>query len=66
MVAARTGTRVVATRSGSYRVTWIPLAHSVLAGFHATAVQATPQARPRQVIRLTLYERDDTRGNLAA
>lgn len=66
MVASRAGTRVLATRFGSYRVTWIPLAYCALDGFRATALQATPRARPRKVVRLTLYERVDGDIDVAA
>ena len=50
--------RVIETRSGRYRVAWIPLARSPLPGFSACAVQAVPaEPHPRYAVRLVLYER---------
>jgi hypothetical protein len=50
--------RVIETRSGRYRVAWIPLARSPLPGFRACAVQAVPaESHPTRAIRLVLYER---------
>ncbi len=50
--------RLIETRSGRYRVAWIPLPHSPIPGFTACAVQAVPAVpHPRDAIRLVLYER---------
>ena len=57
MLAPLSGTRVVTTRFGHYRVTWIPLQHCPLPGFRAAAIQAVHAERPARAIRLTLFER---------
>ncbi|MGE3795290.1 MAG: hypothetical protein AB7I38_15360 [Dehalococcoidia bacterium] len=49
--------RVVTTRSGQYAVAVIPLWHSPLPGFHATAVQAVRTDGSAHTVRLTVYER---------
>ena len=50
--------RVIQTRSGCYRVAWIPLARSPLPGFRACAVQAVPvAAHSAHAVRLVLFER---------
>ena len=49
--------RVVTTRSGQYAVAVIPLGHSPLPGFHATAVHAVRTDDPTHTVRLTVYER---------
>jgi hypothetical protein len=49
--------RVVTTRSGQYAVAVIPLRHSPIPGFHATAIQAVRTDDPTQAVRLTVYER---------
>jgi len=50
---------MVTTRSGRYAVAVIPLWHSPLPGFHATAVQAVRTDDPTHPVRLTVYERID-------
>ena len=49
--------RVVTTRSGQYAVAVIPLWHSPIPGFHATAVQAVRTDGSSHTVRLTVYER---------
>jgi len=49
--------RVVTTRSGQYAVAVIPLWHSPIPGFHATAVQAVRTDGSTHTVRLTVYER---------
>ena len=71
MLAPLSGTRVVTTRFGQYRVTWIPLQHCPLPGFRAAAIQAIHAERSRRAIRLTLFERlpdhdEDRDGHRAA
>ena len=49
--------RVVTTRSGEYAVAVIPLWHSPIPGFNATAVQAVRTDGSTHTVRLTVYER---------
>ncbi len=49
--------RVVTTRSGQYAVAVIPLWHSPIPGFDATAVQAVRTDGSTHTVRLTVYER---------
>lgn len=49
--------RVIETRSGRYAVAVIPLQHSEIPGFDATAIQAVRADDPRHAVRLTLFER---------
>ena len=49
--------RVVTTRLGQYAVAVIPLWHSPIPGFHATAVQAVRTDGSTHTVRLTVYER---------
>ena len=52
-------TRVIQTRSGFYRVAWIPLPYCPIPGWNACAVQAAREDALKPVLRLTLYERGD-------
>ncbi len=45
------------TRSGRYRVAWIPLPVCPIPGWSACIVQAVRADSPGHAIRLTLYER---------
>ena len=49
--------RVIETRSGRYAVAVIPLRHSEIPGFDATAIQAVRSDDPTRAVRLTLFER---------
>lgn len=60
--------RVIETRSGCYAVAVVPLLHSPLPGFRATAVQAVRADTPAHPVRLMLFEREPapTHGPFAA
>ena len=49
--------RVIETRSGRYTAAVIPLLHSPLPGFDATAIQAVRLDDPSRAVRLVLYAR---------
>lgn len=55
--------RVIETRSGRYSLVVIPLLHSPLPGFRATALQAVRADDPDHPVRLTLFERDPASGD---
>ena len=58
--------RVVTTRSGQYTVAVVPLLHSPLPGFDATAVQAVRTDGSTHTVRLTVYERETPGGDAHA
>ena len=53
----RPESRVVETRSGRYRVAWIPIQASPIPGWTACHIQAVPTNDPTRAVRLTLFER---------
>jgi hypothetical protein len=57
---------VIQTRSGRYRVAWIPIPVSPIPGYIACHVQAVRDDSPGHAVRLTIFERianDPDRGS---
>ena len=48
---------VLQTRSGTYRVAWIPIPVSLIPGWTACHVQAVRDDSPGHAVRLTIFER---------
>ena len=48
---------VLQTRSGTYRVAWIPIPVTLIPGWTACHVQAVRDDSPGHAVRLTIFER---------